>query len=176
MAGTISGTGSGASSDRSRAGCGTVPFGSESREASTIPAYSEFPAQPRLRPPARVIGQSRACSLVGRRWYHICFIAHRRRMVRDGIARTHVWKYTCRVPQLSIYLDNDTAQKLDEAAERQGMSRSALAAEAIRRILAHRLPDEWFALYGSWEDDREPEEILRDIRAGTAQPDRPPLS
>lgn len=89
---------------------------------------------------------------------------------------THVWTYNCNVPQLSIYLDTDTAQKLDEAAERQGVSRSALAAEAIRKSLAHRLPDEWFTLYGSWEDDREPEEILRGIREWTDQPDRPSLS
>ena len=31
-----------------------------------------------------------------------------------------------------------------------------------------RLPKKFFEVLGTWEDDREPEEILRDIRAAAA--------
>jgi hypothetical protein len=32
-----------------------------------------------------------------------------------------------------------------------------------------RLPDSFFEVLGTWEDDREPEEILRDIRQEVPQ-------
>jgi len=80
------------------------------------------------------------------------------------------------MPQLAIYLDDQTAKLLDEAAHRAGTSRSAWVRDAVQTRLANRLPESFFELYGSWEDDRSPEEILRDIRAGSEQPERPPLT
>lgn len=77
--------------------------------------------------------------------------------------------------QLAIYLDDETARLLDEAARKEGVSRSALARKAIRTHLHRRLPESFFAVLGTWEDDREPEEILRDIRSGPGQREREPL-
>jgi predicted DNA-binding protein len=79
------------------------------------------------------------------------------------------------VPQLAIYLDDETAKLLAEASEREGISRSAWVRQAVEARLKSRLPDSFFEVLGSWEDDREPEEILRDIRAGVAQREREAL-
>ena len=38
-----------------------------------------------------------------------------------------------------------------------------------------RLPDSFFEVLGTWEDDREPEEILRDIRQEVPQGEREEL-
>lgn len=75
------------------------------------------------------------------------------------------------MPQLAIYLDDETARRLDQEAEREGVSRSAWVRQAVASRLDSRLPESFFAVLGTWEDDREPEEILRDIRA--AAPERP---
>ena len=77
--------------------------------------------------------------------------------------------------QLAIYLDDETARLLDEAARKEGVSRSAFARKAIRTHLHRRLPESFFKALGAWEDTRSPEEILRDIRAGPEQRDREPL-
>jgi predicted transcriptional regulator len=69
------------------------------------------------------------------------------------------------MPQLAIYLDDDTAKRLTEASEREGVSRSAWVRQAVEARLQSRLPDSFFDVLGTWEDDRDPEEILRDIRA-----------
>ncbi|MFN0147493.1 MAG: CopG family transcriptional regulator [Dehalococcoidia bacterium] len=75
------------------------------------------------------------------------------------------------MPQLTIYLDEETARKLDRAAEREKVSRSAFAANAIRDATAKSAWDGMLAVLGTWEDDRTVEEILADIDAGYA-PDR----
>ena len=77
--------------------------------------------------------------------------------------------------QLAVYLDEETAAQLDEAARRANISRSAWVREAIRTHLRDRLPDSFFAVLGTWEDEREPDEILRDIRAAGRQAERATL-
>jgi hypothetical protein len=79
------------------------------------------------------------------------------------------------MPQVVIYLDQETAALLEDELRRTGLSRSAWVREAIEMRLRNRLPESFFELYGSWEDDREPEEILREIRAGYADRERPSL-
>ncbi len=79
------------------------------------------------------------------------------------------------MPQLAIYLDDETSKLLDEASEREGVSRSAWVRRAVRARLKGRLPDSFFAVLGTWEDDRDPEEILRDIRQEVPQKKREPL-
>jgi Ribbon-helix-helix protein, copG family len=79
------------------------------------------------------------------------------------------------MPQLAIYLDEETARLLSEASEREGISRSAWVRKAVETRLKNRLPDSFFEILGTWEDDREPDEILRDIRAEVAQKERPAL-
>ena len=80
------------------------------------------------------------------------------------------------MPQVTIYLDEETNKQLSEACERQKRSKSAIAAEAIRKSLNNRLPASFFELFGSWEDSRSHEEIMADIRANDYQPDRPRLT
>jgi hypothetical protein len=79
------------------------------------------------------------------------------------------------VSQLALYLDEETAARVDQAARRQGMSRSAWVRQVILKQLDERLPDSFFDVLGSWEDDREPDEIIADLRAGEQQAERPEL-
>lgn len=73
------------------------------------------------------------------------------------------------MPQLAIYLDDDTARQLDEAAAHEGLSRSAWVREAVRSRLQHRTMAALLELYGAWEDDRDPDEIFEDIRSAPPQ-------
>jgi len=74
--------------------------------------------------------------------------------------------------QLAIYLDEDTAKLLTKAARKDRVSRSAWVRGAIRLQLENRLPSSFFAVIGSWEDQRDPEEILVSIRQGLDHQDR----
>ncbi len=76
---------------------------------------------------------------------------------------------------LAIDLDDETARRLDEVSEREGISRAAWVQKALQAQLGIRLPDSFFAVLGTWEDDRKPEEILRDIRAGATSREREAL-
>lgn len=77
--------------------------------------------------------------------------------------------------QLAVYLDEETATLLEEAAQRAKISRSSWVREAIQSHLRNRLPESFFTALGSWEDERDPEEILRDIRSDVPQTDRASL-
>ena len=74
--------------------------------------------------------------------------------------------------QVTIYIDDETAREIDEAAHGKGISRSAWFAEAAKHELrgTRRLSREWFATLGSWKDDRSLEEIMAEI--DEAGPDR----
>lgn len=78
--------------------------------------------------------------------------------------------------QVALYLDAETAQMVEEAANRDGVSRSGWIRQAVRAQLARRLPDSFFAVLGTWEDEREPEEILKSIRLGMPDQVREPLN
>ena len=85
------------------------------------------------------------------------------------------------MPQIAIYLDKETAEILDTAAEREGKSKSAFVRDAIKvraqmETASGYLPQWWFDNLGGWEDDRSPEEIMRDIRSGPAQRERAKFS
>lgn len=77
--------------------------------------------------------------------------------------------------QLAIYLDEQTARRLEEEAEREGISRSAWVRRAVQARLEDRLPESFFEVLGTWEDDRDPEEILREIRDEPPERPRPPI-
>lgn len=79
------------------------------------------------------------------------------------------------MPQLAIYLDEETTKQLTEASEREGISRSAWVKRAVQSRLKNRLPDSFFKVLGTWEDDREPEQILRDLRTEGPQRERETL-
>ena len=83
------------------------------------------------------------------------------------------------MPQLAIQLDEDTAAALDEAAAKDAVSPSDWAQQAVVIRLqpqrGDRLPQSFFDVLGTWEDDGEPDQILRRIREGTAESSREPL-
>lgn len=77
--------------------------------------------------------------------------------------------------QLAVYLDDETASLLEQAAHRAKISRSSWVREAIQSHLRNRLPEYFFATIGAWEDERDPDTILRDIRTDGPQADRASL-
>ena len=75
--------------------------------------------------------------------------------------------------QLALYLDEDTAKRVDDAARKEGLSRSAWVRSMIKKQLEDRLPESFFETLGTWEDAQlEPEEILTRIRENAGQPER----
>jgi hypothetical protein len=77
--------------------------------------------------------------------------------------------------QIAIYLDDETAHSVERAARRDGVSRSAWIRKAVKSQLAGQLPESFFAVLGTWEDSRSPEQILADTRSGLVERDREPL-
>ena len=72
----------------------------------------------------------------------------------------------------TIYLDDEATQLLAEAAEEEGITPSAWVRRVTQVSPGRHLPESFFAVLGSWEDSRNPDEILRDIRAGSFDKDR----
>ena len=78
--------------------------------------------------------------------------------------------------QIAIYLDDVLEKKMARAAKREGKSRSAWVKEAIeQKIEGEKFSDDWFQLWGSWEDSRSTREILADIESGYSDQEREPL-
>ncbi|MBF0493430.1 MAG: hypothetical protein HQM15_11710 [Deltaproteobacteria bacterium] len=77
--------------------------------------------------------------------------------------------------QIAIYLEENIQKQLDRAVKLEGKSRSAWVKEAIVEKINSGLPDSWFKLWGTWEDNRSPEEILKDIRSNNIGSKRRPL-
>jgi predicted DNA-binding protein len=77
------------------------------------------------------------------------------------------------VPDVPVWLDRRTADAVAAESKKAGLTTSAFVREAlIHRLMPEYLPAWWFDLLGTWEDDRTPEQIMRDIREGSEQPDR----
>lgn len=74
--------------------------------------------------------------------------------------------------EIAIELDDKTAERLREASEKDGITPSAWIQRAIHTQLDEKLPESFFAVLGTWEDDRSAEEIFRDIRAEAPQAKR----
>ncbi len=73
---------------------------------------------------------------------------------------------------IAIELDDETAKRLSEVSERDGITPSAWIERTIHIQLDEKLPESFFAVLGTWEDDRTPEEIFRDIRQEAPQAHR----
>ncbi|MGD8990552.1 MAG: hypothetical protein PVI00_03770 [Desulfobacterales bacterium] len=73
--------------------------------------------------------------------------------------------------QLAIYLKDRLAQRLEKAVKASGQSKSRWVAQAIERSLQDQWPDGFFDLAGSWQDDRSPDEIIKEIRQGMQKPE-----
>lgn len=78
--------------------------------------------------------------------------------------------------QLAIYVDDETAREVKKAARKAGMSRSEWVSNLVQKELRGQISEEFFRILGTWEDDRAAEEILKEIRADSAQRERPPLN
>jgi hypothetical protein len=74
--------------------------------------------------------------------------------------------------RIAIELDELTARQLQETAMREGVSADCWAEQVIRERLEKPLPESWFDALGGWVDDRPIEEIMREIRVGTEEPER----
>lgn len=77
--------------------------------------------------------------------------------------------------QLAIYLEEGVARDLKKVSRKSGLSRSEWVSRVIRKELSGRIPEEFFNVLGTWEDDRPPEKIFRDLRRTTHQKARTPL-
>ena len=71
--------------------------------------------------------------------------------------------------QLTLYLDDETAQKMRRAAEDEGISLSRWVAELIRQRTASRWPESVARLAGAWADFPQAEEL----RGAEKVPDAP---
>jgi predicted transcriptional regulator len=74
--------------------------------------------------------------------------------------------------EIAIELDDETAKRLGEASEKDGLTPSAWIQRAIHTQLDEKLPESFFAVLGTWEDHRSTEEIFRDIREEAPQTKR----
>ena len=65
------------------------------------------------------------------------------------------------MPQISVYIDNDTIKKIERAAKLENKSISGWIASRIQLSLEEKYPTDWFKLYGSIKDDsfQEPEDM-----------------
>ena len=54
--------------------------------------------------------------------------------------------------QISLYLEDETAQKLRSVAESCGVSVSSLVADLIRKKIAREWPESVIRLAGAWKD------------------------
>ena len=71
--------------------------------------------------------------------------------------------------QVVVYLDPDTAKRMNEAVSEEHTSRSAWVKKAIEDRLANRLPESFFSTLGTWDDERTAEQIIADIQGESAQ-------
>jgi predicted DNA-binding protein len=74
--------------------------------------------------------------------------------------------------EIAIVLDDKTAERLREVSEKDGITPSAWIQRVIHTQLDEKLPESFFAVLGTWEDDRSAEEIFRDIREEAPQAKR----
>jgi hypothetical protein len=63
--------------------------------------------------------------------------------------------------QLSIYLDEDSLQKIRRAAEQEGKSVSEWVRDRLNNSLEEQWPDEYFDVFGALEENdlQRPEQI-----------------
>jgi len=57
------------------------------------------------------------------------------------------------MPQISLYVDNETLQKVEQAAKLENKSISKWVSSRLNYSLQNNLSDEWFNLFGSIQDD-----------------------
>jgi hypothetical protein len=63
--------------------------------------------------------------------------------------------------QVTLYLDEETVERVREAARASGVSQSRWLADLVREKTARQWPDAVHELAGSWGDFPEAEELRR---------------
>lgn len=65
------------------------------------------------------------------------------------------------MPQLSLYIDRDTMNKIDKAAKLNHTSISKWVGNSIREFLSEEYPKDYFSLFGSIGDSsfKEPKPV-----------------
>ncbi len=65
------------------------------------------------------------------------------------------------MPQISLYIDDDTIKKIERAAKLENKSISKWVASRLKLSLEKKWPDDWFSLFGAIKDESffEPEEL-----------------
>lgn len=66
-----------------------------------------------------------------------------------------------RMPQVTLYLDPQTDQKMRRAARAAGVSRSRWVTDAIMRKLGEDWPESFMKLAGAWKDFPTGEELRK---------------
>lgn len=57
------------------------------------------------------------------------------------------------MPQISLYVDKDTLQKVEKAAKMEHLSISKWVVQRIRNAVSEEYPDGYFDLFGKIQDD-----------------------
>ena len=74
------------------------------------------------------------------------------------------------MPQISLYIDEETLKKVEKAAKKEHISISKWVGNNIKRSFESKINTvenntaEWLKLAGSWEDERSADEIIADIK------------
>lgn len=67
------------------------------------------------------------------------------------------------MPQITLYIDEETDRKMRKAAKASGLSRSRWAAEAIRHKLGRDWPEGFMRLAGAWKGFPTAEELRKPL-------------
>ncbi|HOA06777.1 MAG TPA: toxin-antitoxin system, antitoxin component [Spirochaetota bacterium] len=57
------------------------------------------------------------------------------------------------MPQVSLYIDNETMQKIEKAASRENVSISKWVGKSLKKVFKDDYPDNYFDLFGSIDDN-----------------------
>lgn len=71
------------------------------------------------------------------------------------------------MPQVTLYLDEETDRKMRTAARAAGVSRSRWASDAIRKKLGDEWPEAFLALAGAWKDFPTANELRKHVGRDT---------
>jgi hypothetical protein len=69
--------------------------------------------------------------------------------------------------QLAIYIEDKLSEKLEKVVKASGKSKSKWIADVIKKELDDQWPENFFNLAGSWKDNKDPDEIIQEIRGGS---------
>lgn len=65
------------------------------------------------------------------------------------------------MPQISLYIDENTLEKIGEIAKNENLSISKWVENNIKSLIKNRYPEDFFSLFGAINDDsfQRPEEL-----------------